>query len=218
MSLEHIDNWVFDLDNTLYPSECDLFAQIDVKMGTFISNLLNVDRDQASDVQKGFLMSHGTTLRGLMDHHGVEARTFLDYVHDIDMSPIPPNPALGETIAALPGRKFIFTNADRTYAKKVLAQLGIADAFDGLFDITDADFQPKPAMSAYHDFLKTHDVTPTRAIMFEDMARNLTPASQLGMTTAWIPTGSEWSSAHKVDDHIDHTVDDLTTWLAALPL
>lgn len=216
MSLNHIDTWVFDLDNTLYPPECDLFAQIDVRMGAFISDLLGVDHHEARKVQKGYLESHGTTLRGLMDHHGVKATEFLDYVHDVDMSPIPPNPALGDMIAALPGRKFVFTNADKPYADRVLVRLGFPDVFDGLFDIIEADYQPKPNENAYRLFLATHHIDPAKAIMFEDMARNLTPAKHLGMTTVWLPTGSPWSEMGAVDDHIDYVADSLDDWLTAL--
>lgn len=212
--MDHIDAWVFDLDNTLYPAECDLFAQIDVRMGAFISELLGVDHIEARKVQKGYLVSHGTTLRGLMDHHGVEAQEFLDYVHDIDMSPIPPNPTLGDMIARLPGRKFVFTNADRPYATRVLEQLGFAEVFDGLFDIEDADFHPKPTQSAYDDFVARFGIDPAKAIMFEDMARNLIPASERGMTTVWLPTGSEWSSTGKDDDHVDHVTESLDDFLA----
>ena len=213
---DSIDVWAFDLDNTLYPADCDLFAQIDVLMGRFISELLGIEPHEARKVQKDFFASHGTTLRGLMDYHHVKPADFLNYVHNVDMSPIPPNARLGRAIRALPGRKYVFTNADRTYAERVLTRLGIEDVFDGIFDVELAEYHPKPREVAYDRFLDHFSVDPKRAIMVEDMAKNLTPAHLRGMTTAWIPTGSEWSSSGAVDSHIDHVVDDLTSWVARI--
>ncbi len=206
--------WAFDLDNTLYPADCSLFDQIGARMGDFIAELLGVEPVEATKLQKDYFVSHGTTLRGLMEYHHVDPSDFLNFVHNVDMSRIPPNPRLGRAIEALPGRKYVFTNADRTYAERVLTRLQIETVFDGIFDVADADYHPKPREIAYDRFLGRFNVDPTRAVMVEDMAKNLTPAYRRGMGTVWIPTGSEWSSSGADHNHIDYVVSDLTDWVA----
>lgn len=210
----HIDHWVFDLDNTLYPADCNLFAQVDIRMRDFIIDLLDIDADEARRLQKGYFLSHGTTLKGLIDHHGIKPEDFLHYVHDIDVSPVPPNPRLAEILHNLPGRNLIFTNGSVAHAENVMTRLGISDCFDGIFDIVHSDFVPKKHVEPYHAFLRKHDVDPTRAAMFEDMARNLVPAHDVGMTTVWIPGNTEWSYTDSEGDHIHHTTNDLTAFLA----
>jgi putative hydrolase of the HAD superfamily len=212
----NLDCWAFDLDNTLYPASSNLFGLMDVKMGAFISNLLGVDAVEARIIQKRFFVDHGTTLAGLMAHHDVEPRDYLDFVHDIDLSVLEPDPLLTRAIAALPGRKIIFTNADADYAARVLDRLGLSALFDGLFDIHGADYQPKPEISAYHRFCEVHDVDPARTIMVEDMARNLRPAKLLGMATLWINNGSEHGSADACPTFIDQEISELAPFLAAL--
>jgi putative hydrolase of the HAD superfamily len=211
----HIDTWMFDLDNTLYHPRHDLFAQIDVKMGQYIQNLLNVDAVEARRVQKSFFLEHGTTLRGLMANHDIEPHGFLDFVHDIDVSVVPPEPALAEALIALPGRKLIFTNGDRAYARRVLAQLGIDHIFEGIHCIIDAGFEPKPQPDVYNLVTQAFALEADKTIFFEDMARNLKPAKELGWKTVWIDNGSEWGNID-AGDFIDVTVSDLTPWLNGL--
>ncbi|MFN3230966.1 MAG: pyrimidine 5'-nucleotidase [Alphaproteobacteria bacterium] len=210
---DDITVWAFDLDNTLYPADCNLFDQVGALMGDFIAELLGVTPTEATKVQKDMFVSYGTTLRGLMEYHHVEPAEFLNYVHNVDMSPIPANPRLGRAITALPGKKYVFTNADRSYAERVLTRLEIETVFDGIFDIEDANYHPKPRDIAYDNFLARFDVDPARAVMIEDMAKNLSPAHARGMGTVWLPTGTPWSSADADHDHIDHVVDDLTDWV-----
>ena len=212
-ALSHIDTWIFDLDNTLYPASCDLFAQIDQNMGQFIMDLLDVSAAEARVVQKGFFHAHGMTLRGLMNDHGVDPRTFLDKVHAIDLSPVAHDAELVAAMAALPGRKLIFTNADVDYAERVLEKLGLADAFEAIHDIHAGDYQPKPAALAYDQLCKTYAIDPARALFVEDMARNLAPAKAIGMTTVWIDNGSEQGPG-EFRQSIDYTVPDLGPWLA----
>ena len=207
------DVWVFDLDNTLYPRDCNLFAQIDVKMKAFISELLNVDVEEAHRIQKQYFRTYGTTLRGLMENHGLAPEEFLDYVHDIDVSPVPPNPALDDVLHRIDGRKVIFTNGSVTHAENVLGRLGITHHFDGIFDIIAADYVPKPERSAYEVFVREHNVDPTRAVMLEDIARNLKPAHAMGMTTVWIRSKDDHSAMGADGDHVHHVIEDLVEWL-----
>lgn len=209
------DVWVFDLDNTLYPRDCDLFAQIDVKMKTFVSDLLGIDYDEAYKIQKQYFREHGSTLRGLMDNHGLPPKEFLDFVHDIDVTPVPPNPRLDDILHRLDGRKIVFTNGSVTHAENVMKRLGITHHFEGIFDIHAADYLPKPDRSAYDKFVREYDVDPNRAVMLEDIARNLEPAHAMGMTTVWIRSDHDHSAMGAEGDHIHHTIDELVPWLEA---
>jgi len=149
----HIDTWIFDLDNTLYPASCRLFDQIDVRIGAFVSRLLDIDAAEAKRIQKAYFYEYGTTLRGLMSEHQVVPQDFLDYVHDIDHSPVPANQLLDEALHALPGRKLIFTNGTVTHARKVLARIGVTHHFGDIFDIVHSDYIPKPAIGPYRKFI-----------------------------------------------------------------
>jgi putative hydrolase of the HAD superfamily len=209
----HVDAWIFDLDNTLYPAKADLFALIDVKMGEFIQGLLGCDPVQARVVQKRYFMEHGTTLSGLMRHHHIEPRAFLDYVHDISLDRLEVDPALNAHIAALPGRRLIFTNGDHDYAVRVIDRLGLTGAFELIHDIHACEYVPKPDPSGYRSLCSAYAVEPTRAAFFEDMARNLKPAKAIGMTTIWVNNGSEAGHVEAHPDHIDHETDHLTPFL-----
>lgn len=212
----HIDHWIFDLDNVLYPAECDLFALIDIKMGEYIAKTLDCDYAEARKVQKAFFHDHGTTLAGLMHHHGTDPSDFLNYVHDIDMSRLSPAPAVRAAIEALPGEKLVFTNADRPYARRVLEKRGFANLFDQMHDILDTDLIPKPQKPAYDSMVAATGIDPTRALFVEDMARNLLPAKDLGMTTVWINTGAEWAGREHDPSYIDIEIPDLESWVTGL--
>jgi putative hydrolase of the HAD superfamily len=212
-ALRHIDSWIFDLDNSLYPASADLFALIDVRMGRFIQQLLGCSESEARAIQKGFFRDHGTTLAGLMANHGTDPREFLDYVHDIDLARIAADPRLVAALDRLPGRKFVFTNGDEAYARRVLDKLGLANAFDGLHDIHAMAYVPKPDPRAYALMCERHGIAPERALMVEDMARNLAPAKALGMVTVWIDNGSE-QAEHDADPAvIDYRISDIGEWL-----
>lgn len=215
-------DWVFDLDNTLYPHHSNLFSQIDVRMTSYVSDLLTLPRDEARKLQKELYLEYGTTLAGLMARHAIDSDDFLNKVHDIDYSWLAPDPALGEAIKALPGRKFIFTNGDRGHAERASRQLGILDHFDDIFDIVAAGLTPKPAPKTYDMFMALHDVVGEQAVMFEDLARNLVAPKALGMTTVLIvprnfePTFSEiWERDPAFDDAVDYVTDDITSFLRA---
>ena len=158
--LAHVESWIFDLDNSLYPHDCNLFELIDVRMGDYIQRLLGVDAVEARRVQKGFFHAHGTTLAGLMADHGVDPHDFLDFVHDIDLARLAADPALVAALDRLPGRKFVFTNASEDYARRVLDRLGLANAFDGMHDIHAMDYVPKPDPSAYAAICERHGIDP----------------------------------------------------------
>jgi putative hydrolase of the HAD superfamily len=215
------DIWIFDLDNTLYPAHCNLFHQVDVRMGEFISSLLDVDRVDARKIQKTYYRDYGTTLRGLMAERGVDPRKFLDYVHDIDHSVIPVDAALGEAIAALPGRKLIFTNGSRRHAESVAGQIGILEYFEDIFDIVAADYLPKPHAETYRVFLDKFSFEGDRAAMFEDLSRNLKVPADLGMATVLVkPREGEhpddrdgWVQPDEGGDHVHHVTSDLTGFL-----
>lgn len=209
----HINHWIFDLDNVLYPAECDLFALIDVKMGEYVARLLGVDRDEARVVQKRYFHDHGTTLAGLMYHHGTDPHDFLHAVHDIDMSRLTPAPRLRQAISELPGEKLVFTNGDRDYAERVLKHRGLEGLFDKIHDVLACDLVPKPERAAYNSLVETTGINPEQSLFVEDMARNLRPAKELGMTTVWVNTGSEWGARDHAPDFIDHEITDLESWV-----
>jgi putative hydrolase of the HAD superfamily len=219
----HIETWVFDLDNTLYPHHVNLWQQVDARIGEFIGNYLQVDPIAARRIQKDYYLRYGTSMRGMMTEHGVRADDYLAYVHKIDHSPLEPNPAMGAAIAKLPGRKLILTNGSTDHADKVLERLGIGSHFEAVFDIIAAELEPKPAPQTYRRFLDLHHVDPTRAAMFEDLSRNLVVPHQLGMTTVLVvPDGSkdvvreDWELEGRDAGHVEHVTDDLTGFLAAL--
>ena len=208
------DVWVFDLDNTLYPADCNLFPQIDVLMGRYIGDLLDVGPVEAKRVQKDYFVRYGTTLRGLMEQHSVDPHHFMDYVHAVDLSPIPAAPELDALIQKLPGRKLIYTNGSHAHAERVLNHLGLREGFDGIFDVADAGFLPKPQQESYNHFVEHFDFDPTKAMMIDDMARNLVPAYKMGMRTVWIRTDSHWGEIDHCEAHIDHETDDLGALLS----
>jgi putative hydrolase of the HAD superfamily len=219
----HVESWVFDLDNTLYPHHVNLWQQVDARIEQFVSAWLKVSPEEARRIQKDYYRRYGTTMRGMMTEHGVHADDYLAYVHKIDHSPLEPNPAMGEAIAKLPGRKLILTNGSVDHVAAVLNRLGLSTHFDGVFDIIAAGLEPKPAPQTYQKFLALHDVDPTRAAMFEDLSRNLVVPHQLGMTTVLVvPDGSkeivreDWELEGREAAHVDHVTDDLTGFLQGL--
>lgn len=206
--------WIFDLDNTLYPAASRLFDQVDWRMTQFVADLLGLERLAARQVQKDYFLTYGTTMRGLMTKHGVDPVTFMDYVHDIDLSALPKDPTLSEALGKLPGRKVIFTNGSTAHALNITRHVGIEHHFDGFFDIIDAAFVPKPAPATYEAVCGRFGIDPSQAVMVEDMAKNLVPAAALGMTTVWVDTGADWSRETAELGHVHHRTDDLATWLA----
>lgn len=213
--------WVFDLDNTLYPAECDLFSQIDARMTAFVSERLAIDYEAARALQKHYYLSHGTTLKGMMIDHDMPPDEFLARVHDIDYSGLPKDVRLKAAIDALPGRKLIFTNGPRGHAESVTRQMGLQDAFDGMFGIEDTLFEPKPSQAAFDRFVDAFDVIPSNAVFFEDLTRNLEPAHDMGFGTVLVRSDKDWSHEPEgarpanADDHVPEHVHHVTDHLAA---
>lgn len=197
--------WVFDLDNTLYPADCRLFAQVDQRMGEFIARYLGVPFAYARHLQKSYYRQFGTTLTGLMQVHRMDPRPFLDYVHDLDLSGLAEHPRLAAAIGRLPGRKLIFTNGSRAHAERVAGKLGLLPLFEDIFDIVAAGYVPKPIHACYDLFLSAHGVDAARAAMFEDMPHNLEAPHALGMTTVLVRSDSN-------DDHPVHKT--MRSWAA----
>ncbi len=218
-----VSEWVFDLDNTLYPADSNLFAQVDQRMGSFIAELLGVSLEQARRVQKDFYYRYGTTLSGLMHEHKLPPEVFLNYVHDIDLSPISAAPDLAAAIERLPGRKFIFTNGSVAHATRVADKLGLTHLFDGVFDICAAGYVPKPKPECYHAFLAAHGVKPGAAAMFEDLPHNLEAPHALGMATVLVRSSFQDHPSQRaiegwdfLPNHIHHYTEDLTAFVEAV--
>jgi putative hydrolase of the HAD superfamily len=218
-NFDHVDTWIFDLDNTLYPHEAKVWPQVDDRITAFIADLYGIDGISARALQKYFYHRYGTTLKALMDEDGIDPAAFLDFAHDIDHSSIELNPSLGRAIEELPGRKLILTNGTRKHAENVAKKLGIFDHFEDVFDIVAADYVPKPDRRAYEGFLTKHVVDPAKAAMFEDIAKNLAVPHDLGMTTVLVvpktvdPFRESFEQEAVKAPHIDHITNDLAAFL-----
>jgi putative hydrolase of the HAD superfamily len=219
----HIETWVFDLDNTLYPHHLNLWQQVDERIRAYIADFLKVTHEEAFRVQKDYYRRFGTSMRGLMTVHGMQPDDFLDFVHQIDHSPLEPNAALGAAIERLPGRKLILTNSTRRHVDAVLARLALDRHFDDVFDIIAAELEPKPSPQTYDRFLTQFNIDAAKTAMFEDLARNLAVPHALGMTTVLVvPEHSRevfregWELEGRDAPHIDHVTDDLVGFLQAL--
>jgi putative hydrolase of the HAD superfamily len=216
-----IDTWVFDLDNTLYPADCDLWPKIDARITLFLADLFGIDGLSARALQKYYYLRYGTTLRGLMVDHNVSAEQFLAFVHDIDRSSLVPNHSLAAAIAALPGRKLILTNGSRDHAMRTATALGLDFMLDDIFDIAAADFLPKPAAETYERFFDKHAIDPGSACMFEDLAQNLIVPRARGMKTVLVmPKPGQMDhreaceiTSEIIPDHIDFATTDLEEFL-----
>ena len=212
----NVKHWVFDLDNTLYPAHCNLFEQVDKKMAQFIARLFDISLSQAKKMQKYFFQKYGTTLRGLMTEHNISSSEYLKFVHDIDFSVLKPDEVLNQAIMSLPGDKFIYTNASTEYTHNVLRHIGLSDHFGDIFDIHDAEFLPKPDVRSYHKMIAKFSIDPKVSVMVEDLAGNLNPAAELGMTTVWVTTEKSWSKRGYDGNNIHHVTSSLPTWLSTI--
>jgi putative hydrolase of the HAD superfamily len=206
----HVTDWVFDLDNTLYPPAVRLFDQIEIRMTDFVMQALGVERTEADRLRKHYWALYGTTLAGLMHEHDVDPAPYLSEVHDISLDRLTPDPALRAGIAALPGRKIVYTNGCAPYAERVVAARGLSGLFDGIYGVEHAAFRPKPERAAFEAVFAQADITPERAAMFEDDPRNLAAPHAMGMRTVHV------APAPAPADHIEHHTDDLAVFLATL--
>ena len=209
----HVREWIFDLDNCLYPASSALFELIDERMGAYIQRLLDCDPDEARRVQKAHFHEHGTTLAGLMKEHGIDPHDFLADVHDVALDRVQCDERLAQLLPRLPGRRFVFTNGDAPYARRVLDAIGISEHFDDLHDIHASSYRPKPDPYGYALLCERFGIDPSRALLADDMVQNLAPAKALGMTTIWVDNGSERGN-HNYDERVvDQRIDDVGEWL-----
>ena len=218
MNFNNYNTWVFDLDNTLYSAETGIFDQVDILLGKFISKNLNLEIFEAKKIQKQFFKEFGTTLKGLMDEYNVDPEHFLDEVHNLDYSIINPDPLLKDMLLKLDGRKIIYTNANRNHANEIIKRLNIENIFDNIFDIKDANYIPKPDIKPYQKLVNLYEINPQKTIMFDDIARNLVPASKLGFTTVWINVGKENYSDNikESKEYLNYETTNLPLWLNSI--
>ena len=211
--LSNIKFWLFDLDNTLYSGDTKVFDQVDKKMSKFISDKLKVSLEEAKKIQKNYFHEYNTTLNGMIKNHDIDANEFLEFVHDVDLGFLKKDDALKDQIAKLEGKKIIFTNGSRAHASNVTSKIGIEQLFDGVFDIVDSDFYPKPSVKPYKKIIENYKIKPEYCIFFEDIARNLKPAYELGMKTVWIENSEPWASKYSDAEFINYRTGSLTKFL-----
>ena len=225
MSLSLIKTWIFDLDNTLYPPEENIFSQIDQKMTSFIADNLKISIEEAFNIQKQNFIDHGTTLAGFMNsgNDKIDPDKFLEFVHDINLNSLQEDNDLRKILLLLPGKKYIFTNGTKKHAENVLKKLNLENIFQSIFGIKEANYLPKPNLETYNLFLKTYNIDPKTSIMFEDMGRNLIPAKELGMKTVLLerklPNKNNSDQEDKYKDlwndnyDADYIIDDIVKFL-----
>ena len=216
--------WVFDLDNTLYPAACNLFAEMEARMTAFVADLMNISEGDAHELQKNYFVEYGTTLNGLMKVHGCEPDDFLEYVHDVDLSPLPRLPTLVDQIESLEGRKYVYTNGSHNHALRVTNKIGFRDSFDGIHALEDAQYTPKPDREAVEAFIRRFDIDPSNGVFFDDVPRNLLTAHELGFVTVLIHSDVDWShepeeirpamKGNEYGDYIDYAADDIASFLS----
>ena len=205
------DAWIFDLDNTIYPASSGLFGRVSARMTLFIQEMFDLNHEGAFRIQKDLFRRYGTTASGLMKEHKVDPGEFMAFVHDIDLDDVEPDPELEAMLAGLPGTKVIFTNGTERHAQRILDAYGIGHHFNGCYDIVQSGHRPKPEPAVYGEMMERHGIEPRHAVMIEDMAVNLKPASAMGVTTVWLrdDIGEPGGDA----DHIDFIELDLKTFL-----
>ena len=211
--LAKIKYWLFDLDNTLYSGQTKVFDQVDKKMSSFISKKLNVDLKKAKIIQKDYFHKYSTTLTGMIKHHKIDANEFLDFVHDVNLDFLKQDKGLENEISKIKGKKIIFTNGSKAHAFNVTKKIGIDKLFDGVFDIVESNFIPKPSMKAYKILIEKYKIEPQYCILVEDIARNLKPAYELGMKTVWIKNDEPWAAELSNESFINYRTENLTNFL-----
>ena len=211
--LSKIKFWLFDLDNTLYSGDTKVFDQVDKKMSKFISEKLKVSLEEAKKIQKNYFHEYNATLNGMIKNHDIDANEFLEFVHDVDLEFLKKDEPLKKEIEKLKGKKIIFTNGSKAHASNVTSRIGIEQLFDGVFDIVDSDFYPKPSMEPYKKIIENYKIVPEYCIFFEDIARNLKPAYELGMKTVWIENNEPWAAKYSDEEFVNYKTGSLTKFL-----
>jgi len=217
-NLSNKKNLLLDLDGTVYQDLESVFGQVSKLMTKYISEKLNIDLKKAKELQTNYFYKYNTSLNGLMIHHDIPPKEFLKYVHDIDLSFMKKDKILRQELENLKMRKLIFTNGSTDHAKNVLRHLGIDDLFQGIFDITDAEYQPKPEPKAFDLMTKKFDLDPSETIYVEDIAKNLSIGKERGCTTVWLINNEEWGKMESDKDYIDYKIENLSLFLKELRL
>jgi putative hydrolase of the HAD superfamily len=215
-NLKKIKFWLFDLDNTLYSGDTKVFDQVDKKMSSFISKKLNVDISEAKKIQKSYFHEYNTTLNGMIKNHNIDAEEFLEFVHNVDLNFLKKDLNLKKELNNLIGKKYIFTNGSRAHASNVTKRIGIENVFDGVFDIVDSEFIPKPSIEPYKKIIQKYGIDPEYCIFIEDIARNLKPAHELGMKTVWIENDEPWAAEFSNENFINYKTHNLSKFLRSI--
>ena len=218
ISLKSIKYWIFDLDNTLYSGKTRVFEQVDKKMSKYISDKLNISVEEARKIQKNYFHEYNTTLNGMIKNHKIDANEFLEFVHDIDIDFLKKDEKLAEEMKKLEGKKIIFTNGSKKHAINVTRRIGIEQYFDGIFDIVDSDFIPKPSIEPYKKLVEKHKIDPKLSVLVEDIARNLKPAYEMGMKTVWIENDEPWASKFSDSNFVNYRTNNLSEFLKKINL
>ena len=211
--LTKIKYWLFDLDNTLYSGQTKVFDQVDKKMSSFISKKLNINLEEAKKIQKDYFHKYSTTLTGMIKHHKIDANEFLEFVHDVNLDFLKQDKGLKSEISKIKGKKIIFTNGSKAHAMNVTKKIGIDKLFDGVFDIVESNFIPKPSIESYKMLIEKYKIEPQYCILVEDIARNLKPAYELGMKTVWIKNDEPWAAEFSNESFINYRTENLTNFL-----
>ena len=217
-TLHLIKFWIFDLDNTLYSGKTRVFEQVNKKISKFISEKLNVKIEDAKKIQKSYFYEYNTTLNGMIKNHKIDANEFLEFVHNVNIDFLKEDPKLKKELKQLEGKKFIFTNGSKKHALNVTKRIGIDQSFDGIFDIVDSDFIPKPAIEPYKKLVEKHKIDPKLCGFVEDIARNLKPAYEMGMKTIWIENDEPWARKYSDSDFINFKTNNLSEFLKKINL
>ena len=217
-AFQSIKYWIFDLDNTLYSGKTKVFEQVDKKMSEYISDKLDVSINEAKKIQKNYFHEYNTTLNGMIKNHKIDAKEFLEFVHDIDIDFLKKDLKLIEEFKRLDGKKFIFTNGSKKHALNVTRRIGIEQYFDDIFDIVESDFVPKPALKPYKKLVEKHKIDPNLCVFVEDIARNLKPAYEMGMKTVWIENDEPWASKFADSSFVNYKTNNLSEFLKKINL
>jgi putative hydrolase of the HAD superfamily len=184
--------WIFDLDNTLHDARVHIFPSMHTQIQDFLKKQFGLDDEGASRMRRDFWLRYGTTLRGLVRHHGTDPKHFLAETHVFpelaDM--VVHENAVRHALDRLGGTRLVFSNAPRHYVEQVLRAIGLARTFDAVYTIEDTGYRGKPHAWGFHRLLRRHKLDPHRCALIDDILDNLRAAHRLGMSTVWVsPAG-----------------------------
>lgn len=217
-NLSNIKNILFDCDGVLYSDLEAVFGQVSRKMTEYISSKLNVDLKKAKELQTNYFHKYNTSLNGLMIHHEIDPKEFLDFVHDIDLSFLEKDKVLRGELENISLNKFVFTNGSKEHVKNITSHLGIEDQFDGVFDIVDAEYHPKPEARAFDLMIEKFKIDPKETLYIEDIAKNLSIGKERGTTTVWLINDEYWGKKESDKEYIDYKIENLSLFLKEIRL